>query len=109
MIYKILIKTTSDTYKFAQQNVEVMEKQIVTVDGVDTIEEIGTGKFVLADYETESVDELKEKYIELMSKYRQDQLNCIADVSEKVTITVDIIENSTTNSEETSSGDVDEV
>lgn len=89
-VYKILIKGTNGALAFATEKKEVMTKEIKTIDGVDTIVEVGTGKYVTGVFESEDVEVVKKKYVELMDTYKKDQLNCVIDVPEIVNITVDI-------------------
>lgn len=100
--YKILIKGTNNAYTFATATEEVMEKVIED----DQIVEKPTGKFVLVDFETEELDELKQKYIELLDTYKKDQINAISDISETVTINVEFED---TNIENDENDNVDEV
>lgn len=89
-VYKILIKGVNGAMAFATEKKEIMNKEIQTIDGEDKIVEVGTGKFVTGEFESEDVEVVKKKYVELMDTYKKDQLNCVIDVPEIVNITVDI-------------------
>lgn len=86
MIYKILVKNDLGTMTYVTQKVEIMEQVVVNGE----IVEQGTGKFKNVDFETKDVNEVKEKYIELLDQYKKDKIDVVCDMKEIVTITVDI-------------------
>lgn len=93
-MYKITIKgITPGMFSYVQVKEEIMEKIIVTdPDGNDTIDYVGTNTYKMVDFETDDIEIAKDKYIELLKIYREDELNLISDITEKVTYTVDVIQ-----------------
>lgn len=91
-MYKITIKGQNPgVFTYAQMKSEKMEKVIVTdTDGNDTIELKGTGEYFTEDFHTEDFEEAKDKYLELIKTHRIDELNIIDDVTEKVTVNIEL-------------------
>lgn len=89
-MYKITIKGyNKGTFTYAQRTVDVLEARVVkNEDGEDVIEYIPTGAKKVEDFETNDIEEAKEKYIELLETHKKDELNLIDDITETVTITV---------------------
>lgn len=93
-MYKITIKGyNKGTFTYAQRTVNVVEPKIVKDEnGQDTIEYVPTGATRLEDFETNDIEEAKQKYIELLENHKKDELNLIDDITETVTVIITIAE-----------------
>lgn len=89
--YKILVLNKDNSYSFFKEKVPEYKKEIATdADGNDTIVKVPTGNYIMEDYSTDDITDAQDKYKELLSTYFKSQLNCVLDVTEQVSINVDI-------------------
>lgn len=96
MKYKILLKSDNGFYSYAKDKAEQTDT-ITDINGNEI--QVGTGKYQIVDFETEDVDKVKAKYVELLDKHFKDSLDIVADVNEIVNFSVDVEEVKPINAE----------
>lgn len=78
-MYAILIKDKSNLYRFLTIKKEILREETKEVTDPETKEvrtetlHIGTGEYEIVRFETESIDELEDKCIEIFGTYNKNE------------------------------------